>query len=412
MEWQDKRSGVWKGVEHLTSGTFLILSGATYSIGTEGIGTALGGGALITLGSAEMALGMANLLGDKRSNASRANNFLELIGKKLEKDHKIENASTYLYYAQEVIEVGTSIKNASNFIKSGNVVGLPKNMADVAKNAKAYYGVYTTAIKTPTKIGKLLYEGFYDIFIANTDSESLRNLDLESWKATIEFVDANINKIENYIGVKVGFEILDKDGDLFVSDDFNFKIKNEGRLQTLLNDMKSDAPKRKNEKEKREEYRKTANEGRIICFVSGTKICVKEGGLKNIEEIKINDQVYCYDFKNKKSVLRNVLATHKNKVNGLIEIYIKKTKITSTSRHPFYVENKGWTPANDLKKGDVLKTIDSKIITVDNIKILNKEEEVYNFQVEENSNYYITNHRVLVHNESYILDEKIDVSKN
>lgn len=411
LDWQDKRSGLWKGIEHLTSGTLLILSGAGYSIGTEGIGAAAGGGFLITLGSAEMGLGMVNLFGDPRSDASRANNALELVGMRLEENHGLTNASAYLYYGQEVIEVGTSIKNAYNFIKSGQTLRVPKNLRDVVKNSKAFYGVYTTAVRTPSKTGKLLFEGLYDVFVANTPTEALRNLDLESWKATIEFTDANINKVEDYIGVNIGFEVLDNDGNLFVSDETFFEIENEGKLQGLINDLKRESPERKIRKESIERFNESMRkQKRYICFVKGTQVWVENDELKNIEEIKVGDLVYSYDFEKHLIDLKSVLATKQNIVKGLVTIKLNNNSITSTSEHPFYVKDKGWTAANKLKNGDLLQTIKGKLMPIENIEISNNEEKVYNLQINKNSNYYVSKSGVLVHNDSYI--EDLDLSKD
>ena len=76
----------------------------------------------------------------------------------------------------------------------------------------------------------------------------------------------------------------------------------------------------------------------------------------------------------------------------------------ATRNHPFYVKNVGWIQAEQLKVNDQLLNYAGEILKVENIVLENREIEVYNFEVEGNHNYYISNLDILVHN-------KCDVQK-
>lgn len=86
------------------------------------------------------------------------------------------------------------------------------------------------------------------------------------------------------------------------------------------------------------------------CFLAGTKI---DG--KNIEDIKKGDFVYSYNHKKNKIEKRKVLKIMKRKAPDKIFrlTYAGTNDIFCTAEHPFYVKNKGYIEAKDLKIGDI-----------------------------------------------------------
>ena len=110
------------------------------------------------------------------------------------------------------------------------------------------------------------------------------------------------------------------------------------------------------------------------CFVKGTRVITSEG-YKNIEEIKVGDEVLTH-----KNRYRKVLAVGgkysdvcKIKAQGIIET-------TTTENHPYYIRNKNkkglsepiWKEVKEIKKGDYL-----------GIPIIKKEENPYNLSEEQ-----------------------------
>ena len=69
-------------------------------------------------------------------------------------------------------------------------------------------------------------------------------------------------------------------------------------------------------------------------------------------------------------------------------------------RHQVYVIDKGWVRAYDLKVGDKMLSSSKKVIDITNIERKNYEGGIstYNLTVDGNSNYYVSEIQVLVHN--------------
>ncbi len=73
-------------------------------------------------------------------------------------------------------------------------------------------------------------------------------------------------------------------------------------------------------------------------------------------------------------------------------------EIKATLEHPFLVDG-SWVPANELKSGDLLTTVDGKKAVVTSIEKVHVPEgfSVYNFETFEN-NYVVSSGDVIVHN--------------
>ena len=73
--------------------------------------------------------------------------------------------------------------------------------------------------------------------------------------------------------------------------------------------------------------------------------------------------------------------------------------IESTPDHRFYVKDKGWIDASELKLGDILidETGNDKAITEIQTKTYEEPVTVYNFEVEDNHNYFVGEDNILVY---------------
>jgi hypothetical protein len=105
------------------------------------------------------------------------------------------------------------------------------------------------------------------------------------------------------------------------------------------------------------------------CFIKGTRVHTKEG-LKPIEEIQVGDYVLSSP-ENKPEIreYKRVVNTfvHKNKTIREIGYYNQKgqhTSVAATGNHPFWVESVGWTRADLLKKGNILRLADGSLTKV------------------------------------------------
>lgn len=135
------------------------------------------------------------------------------------------------------------------------------------------------------------------------------------------------------------------------------------------------------------------------CFVAGTKVKTIDG-LVNIEDVKVGDIVYALNLETNELELKPVLRTKISYTSELYNIYVGNTKIQATPRHEFYVVDRGFVRAKDLKVGDMVLS-NGKSKKIDKIKYEKFSDmlEVYNFTVDELHNYLITSDSILVHNE-------------
>lgn len=133
-----------------------------------------------------------------------------------------------------------------------------------------------------------------------------------------------------------------------------------------------------------------------ICFTEGTLVAT-ENGNKKIEDVKEGDFVWSYNEETGKKELKKVVELSHNTSSSLVKISVNGTEITCTPEHPFYVQG-SWIEAKHLTKGMLLTTLDQKNSPIESIKFLDGKVKVYNFEVKDNHNYYVSEKGVLVHN--------------
>ena len=94
------------------------------------------------------------------------------------------------------------------------------------------------------------------------------------------------------------------------------------------------------------------------------------------------------------------MQTFINESDELIHIHVNKEEIVATPLHPFYVIEKGWIGAVDLRAGDILVLQNGEYVIVELVQheILEAPIAVYNFEVEDFHTYYVGESLVLVHN--------------
>jgi hypothetical protein len=78
------------------------------------------------------------------------------------------------------------------------------------------------------------------------------------------------------------------------------------------------------------------------------------------------------------------------------------TKEGKANHHPFWsVTQSAWVETKDLKEGEILSLEDGSEVAIESILHYGTEETtVYNFEVEDNHTYYVSDAGVLVHNQS------------
>ena len=146
------------------------------------------------------------------------------------------------------------------------------------------------------------------------------------------------------------------------------------------------------------------------CFTGDTLVLTADGE-KPIEDIEVGDKVWAYDSETGEDELKHVTAVKISETDEVVHVITSDGEDIRTTRlHPFYVVNESndldsesigtWISAGELHKGDILKTPDGKIVTIEKIRIekLTETIKVYNLEIEDLHTYYVAK-GVLVHND-------------
>lgn len=124
------------------------------------------------------------------------------------------------------------------------------------------------------------------------------------------------------------------------------------------------------------------------CFVAGTPVATLDGS-KPIELVTKGDYVMTRPvdaYGDSKPVAGGVREVVRSRAKTL-NITVGGHTVRSTSEHPFYVRDKGWTPASQIKLGDCLGSGIGRWMPVESIAEAG-EASVYNLRVE-NDSYFI-----------------------
>lgn len=137
------------------------------------------------------------------------------------------------------------------------------------------------------------------------------------------------------------------------------------------------------------------------CFIAGTLITT-DHGFENIEKIQPGDIVLSYNEMTKQNEYSKVLDTMIHKIwTELYSLYIENEIIKVTDIHRFYILRSGqvqWIPACEIRISDLVLFADGTWHQIDDIKKKRCFKTVYNFEVSNNHNYYVSKNQVLVHN--------------
>ena len=100
-----------------------------------------------------------------------------------------------------------------------------------------------------------------------------------------------------------------------------------------------------------------------------------------IEKIKSGDKIISTDPETMETAEKTVLETYIREDSKLIHLVINDEEIITTETHPFYVNNRGFVNAGELKVGDELLDPNKNILLVENfdVELTEKPVRVYNF---------------------------------
>ena len=134
-----------------------------------------------------------------------------------------------------------------------------------------------------------------------------------------------------------------------------------------------------------------------VCFPAGTKVHT-QWGLADIEKLEIGVPVLTYNEETGEKEYKKVKKVMRRMTRRMCALELSNgTTIEVTPEHRFF-SNGVWTPIEELNVNDTLQLKDNSIVVIDNKIIFPTFVEVYNLEIEDNENYYVTEEGVLVHN--------------
>lgn len=138
------------------------------------------------------------------------------------------------------------------------------------------------------------------------------------------------------------------------------------------------------------------------CFLKGTKVLTSEG-YKDIDKISVNDIVLSYNEETKQNEFKKVtkLLIHENVSDTLYTFTINNNIVEASSAHRFYIKTDDsyeWKEAEDLQVGDIVMDSKGNYYPITNVTSRDIQDNLYNIEVEDNHNYYVTTSEILVHN--------------
>ena len=151
------------------------------------------------------------------------------------------------------------------------------------------------------------------------------------------------------------------------------------------------------------------------CFVAGTKILLKDGTSKNIEDIKVGDEISSVNMNTMEVEADQVLVVPEKdeKYNKIYTEYDNGYVNIASAHHPFFVKGKGWSvydvelakkdltfEVKQIELGDTVYYYDNGVLKETKIiKIEDQKEDalMYNIKYVKKNNTFFAN-GILVHN--------------
>ena len=134
-----------------------------------------------------------------------------------------------------------------------------------------------------------------------------------------------------------------------------------------------------------------------VCFPAGTKVHT-QWGLADIEKLEVGVPVLTYNEETGEQEYKKVKKVMRRMTRRMCAMELSNgTTLEVTPEHRFF-SNGVWTPIEELNVNDTLQLKDNSIVVIENKIIFPTFVEVYNLEIEDNENYYVTEEGVLVHN--------------
>ena len=133
------------------------------------------------------------------------------------------------------------------------------------------------------------------------------------------------------------------------------------------------------------------------CFVEGTLV-LTNSGKKPIETLRPGDWIVSWDEETGQVVEGSVTEWYEREAAAIIDIFIGVEKISCTTDHPFWVENRGWVLAFQLKEGMALQNREGEPLVIDAVRRRDEVTQVFNVEIDGLHTYFVSEFEILSHN--------------
>ncbi|MFA6306202.1 MAG: LamG-like jellyroll fold domain-containing protein [Patescibacteria group bacterium] len=131
-------------------------------------------------------------------------------------------------------------------------------------------------------------------------------------------------------------------------------------------------------------------------ILKGQPILMADGSQKNIEDVKIGDEVMSYNLDLKKAEPDKVVGLG----GGSHDDYLVFNGTLKTSLNHVIWTTSGYKPAEEIKVGDWLLNSAGEEVEVRQIEYVKEKVDTYDLTIEKNHNFFVSNY--LVHNRDII----------
>jgi hypothetical protein len=142
--------------------------------------------------------------------------------------------------------------------------------------------------------------------------------------------------------------------------------------------------------------------GSCVCFAAGTLVQT-ERGLVPIEEVRVGDRVWSRSDETGEEGYQRVARTFVTPDQPTLELELIRDggvteRIEVTGEHPFWIVDRGWVAARELRPGDEVHTSQSGWVRVSSGTWTDRKATVYNLEVEKFHTYFVGEAGAWVHN--------------
>jgi len=135
----------------------------------------------------------------------------------------------------------------------------------------------------------------------------------------------------------------------------------------------------------------------MCSFSENTKVTTSEGE-KEISEIEVGDYVLAWNEESGETGYYEVTSTFSHADKALTELVIDGEWIETTPEHPFYTEEQGWLPADELMSGMHIRQANGDYKLVWTKWNIHKTQQMYNLTVDTAHTFFVGDGQWLVHN--------------